>query len=76
MWEEKYIPDTSQMSLEDKAGVDSALKRLSEREYVKYTKEIEEIIEKTYYEEGDFKLVKDLKKETEEFTDKYEEAIT
>ena len=76
MWEEKYIPDTSQMSLEDKAGVASVLKRFSERGYVKYTKKIEEIIEKTYYEEGDFKLVKDLKKETEEFTYKYEEAIT
>ena len=48
MWEEKYIPDMSQMSLDDKTGVALALKRLSERGYVKFTKEIEEIIEKKH----------------------------
>ena len=64
------IPDMSQITTDEKAGVATALKKLAERRFVKFGKEIKEIIEKTYYDEEEFKLVQDLKKETEEFTDK------
>ena len=72
MWEEKYIPDMSQMTIDEKAGVATALKKLAERRFKQFEKEKDEIIEKTYY----FKLVKKLKKETQYSTDKYKEVIT
>ena len=76
MWEEKYIPDMSQMTTDEKAGVATALKKLAERRFKQFEKEKDEIIEKTYYDEEYFKLVKKLKKETQYSTDKYKEVIT
>ena len=51
MWEEKYIPDMSQMTIDEKAGVATALKKLAERRFKPFEKEKDEIIEKTYYDE-------------------------
>ena len=44
MWEDKYIPDMSQMTIDEKAGVAMALKKLAERRFVQFGKEMEEII--------------------------------
>ena len=76
MSEEKYMPDMAGMSLEEQAGVATAIKKLAERRFTKFEKDVEEIIGRTYYDEEDFKKVKDLKRETDKITDKYEEIIT
>ena len=72
MWEDKYIPYMSQMTIDEKAGVTTALKKLAVRRFKQFEKEMDEIIEETYYDEEDFKLVKQLKRETQDSTDKYE----
>ena len=50
MWEDKYIPSTSAATtIEEKAGVAAALKRLAERRFATFKKEMDGILEKTYY---------------------------
>ena len=54
IWEDKYIPSTSATTtIEEKAGVAAALKRLAGRRFVTIVKEMDGILEKTYFEEDD-----------------------
>ena len=70
------MPEMVGVTLDEQAGVARAIKKLAERRFTKFEKDMDEIIARTYYDEEDFKKVKDLKKETDEYTDKYEEIIT
>ena len=70
------MPEMSGMNLEEQAGVATAINKLAERRFTKFEEDVEEIIGRTYYDEEDFKKVKDLKRETDKITDKYEEIIT
>ena len=74
--EEKFLPDIDKMSLEEQQGAASALKRLAERRFQRFDRDSQEMIEKDHYEEDDFKKLKEIKKDTEVITDKYEEALT
>ena len=42
MSEEKYMPDMAGMSLEEQAGVATAIKKLAERRFTKFEKDVEE----------------------------------
>ena len=74
--EEKFPPDMQNMNLEEKQGAASALKKLAERRFRRFEREIQEMIDKEHYEEDDFRKVKEIKKDTEVITDKYEEILT
>ena len=63
------MPEMAGMSLEEQAGVATAIKKLAERRFTKFEKDVEEIIGRTYYDEEDFKKVKDMKKHTDEYTE-------
>ena len=76
LWEDKYIPSSSsETTVEEKEGMAAALKKLAERKFVTFEKEMIGILERTYHEEEDSNMVKEKKKETETCTNKYEEAI-
>ena len=70
------MTEMSGMNLEEQAGVATAINKLAERRFTKFEEDVEEIIGRTYYDEEDFKKVKDLKMETDEITDKFEKIIT
>ena len=47
MWEDKYIPSSSAATtVDEKAGVAAALKRLAERKFAIFEKEMNGILEK------------------------------
>ena len=76
MWEAKYVLiSSSETTVEEKEGMAKALKKLSERMFASFEKEMNGIMERTYYEEEDSNIVKEKKKETDTCTHKYEEAI-
>ena len=76
MWEAKYVPiSSSETTLEEKEGMAKALQKLAQRKFASFEKEMNGMLDRTYYEEGDSNIVKEKKKETDTFTDKYEEAI-
>ena len=52
-----------------------ALKKLADRKFASFEKEMVGILERTYHEEEDSNMVKEKKKETETCTTKYEESI-
>ena len=63
--EEKYVPEMTGMSMEEQAGVAMAVTKLAERRFTKFVKEIEVKKNRGYYDEEDFKKIKDLRRETE-----------
>ena len=74
--EEKFIPSMDGMSLKDQAGIAASQKKLSERRFDRIKKGMEEMKERGFYNVADFQNIKDLRKDTEETTDKLEEIIT
>ena len=76
LWEDKYVPSSSsETTVEEKEGMAKALKKLVERKFVTFEKEMIRILERKYHEEEDSNMVKEKKKETETCTNKYEESI-
>ena len=74
--EEKFTPDIQNMNLEEQQGAAHALKKLAERKFRRFGRDIQEVIDKDHYDEDDFRKVKEIKKDTEAITDKYEEILT
>ena len=76
MWEAKCVPNSSsETTVEEKEGMAKTLKKLAERKFGSFEKEMKEMMERAYYEEEDSNIVKEKWKETEAFTDKYKEAM-
>ena len=73
--EEKNLPAMEGMSIEEKAGIAACHKKLSERRFHRFKSEMEEVKEKCFYYEADFQKIEDLRKDTEETTDRLEEII-
>ena len=46
--EEQYVPDMTGMSMEEQAGVALAVKKLAERRFTKFVKEIEAVKDRVY----------------------------
>ena len=50
IWEDKYIPSSSAATtVEEKEGMAAALKKLAERKFVTFEKEMIGILETTYF---------------------------
>ena len=77
MRESKFVPDINpETTLEEMEGRAKTLKKLAERKYGTFEKDIQEMIDKTFYEAVDVSIVKEKRKEIEGFTVKYEETLT
>ena len=71
LWEDKYIPSSSSATtVEEKEGMAAALKKLAERKFITFEKEMIGILERTYYEKENSNLVKEMQKNTEACTNK------
>ena len=63
IWEAKYVPiSSSETTVEEKEGMAKAMKKLAERKFASFEKEMNGMLERTYYEEGDSNIVKEKKK--------------
>ena len=77
MWESKFVPDINpETTLEEMEGRAKTLKKLAERKYGTLKKDIQEMVDKTFYEAVDVSIVKEKRKEIEGYTVKYEETLT
>ena len=65
MSEEKYVPDYVKMTLAEQLRGASAFKKVAERRFKRFNGDIQEVIERGRYDEEDYKIVKDLKRDTE-----------
>ena len=74
--EEKYIPDMLSMSMDEQAELAVANKKLSEIRLDKFKEGIEEVKDRGFYDETDFQKIKDLRRDTEETTDRFKKIIT
>ena len=64
------------MTLAEQQGAASAFKKMADRRFKMFECNIQEVIERGRYDEEDYKNVKDLKRDTEENIDMYEDIIT
>ena len=69
------MPPMDTMTLEEKAAVAVANRKLSERRFEKFKTEMDEVKERTDYKEEDFKIIKALRKDIDETTDRCEEFL-
>ena len=72
---EKYIPAIDWLSIEEQAGMEASQRKLSERKFDRFKAGMEEVKERGYYDEADIQVVKNLRRDTEETTDRLEEII-
>ena len=72
---EKYIPAIDGLSIEEQAGMEASQRKLSERKFDRFKAGMEEVKERGYYDEADIQVVKNLRRDTEETTDRLEEII-
>ena len=64
MWESKFVPDINpETTIEEMEGRAKTLKKLAERKYGTFEKDMQEMIDKTYYEAVDVSIVKEKRKE-------------
>ena len=76
MWESKFVPDINpETTLEEMEGRAKTLKKLAERKYGTFQKDIQEMVDKTFHEAEDVNTVKEKRKEVESYTSIYEENL-
>ena len=74
--EEKYIPSMEGLSIEEKTGIAASQKKLSERRFERFQAVMEEMKERGLNDEAGIKMVKNLRRDTKETTDRMEEITT
>ena len=76
MWESKFVPDINpETTLEEMVGRAATLKKMAERKFVRFQKDIQEMVVKTFHEAEDVNTVKEKRKEVESYTTIYEENL-
>ena len=64
IWESKFVPDINpETTLEEMEGRAKTLKKLAERKYGTFQKDIQEMIDKTFYEAVDVNTVTEKSRE-------------
>ena len=74
MGEEKYTTDY--VTLSEQQGAAKAAKNMADRRFQRFEGDLLEVIEGGRFDEDDYNIVKDLKRDTEENIDRYEDILT
>ena len=74
--EEKYTPNIGTMDVYHLKGAAKAAKNMADRRFAKFEGDIQVVIEMNMFDEDNYQLVKELKRDVEENIIKYEEILT
>ena len=74
--EEKYTPNFGTMDMYQIKGAAKAAKNMADRRFAKFEGDIQVVIEMKMFDEDNYQLVKELKRDVEENIIKYEEILT
>ena len=77
LWEPKFVPEINpETTMEEMVARAQVLKKMAERKYGRFTKDIQEMLEKTFHEDEDVNNVKEKRKEVLSYTTAYEENLS
>ena len=77
LWEQKFSPEiNAETTVEDMVARAQVLKKMAERQYGRFTKELQEMMDKDFYEDEDVNIVKEKKKEVLRYITAYEENLS
>ena len=77
LWEQKFIPEiNAETTVEEMVARAQVLKKMAERQYGRFTKELQEMLEKSFYEDEDVNMVKEKRKEVLSYTTAYEDNLS
>ena len=74
--EEKYTPNLGAMDVIHLEGAAKAAKNMADRRFAKFEGDIQVVIEMKMFDEDNYQVVKELKKDVEENITKYEKILT
>ena len=67
LWEPKFVPEINpETTMEEMVARAQTLKKMAERKYGRFTKDIQEMLDKTFHEEEDVNTVKEKRKEVKQ----------
>ena len=76
LWEPKFVPEINpETTMEEMVARAATLKKMAERKFVRFQKDIQEMVDKTFHEAEDVNTVKEKRKEVESYTTIYEENL-
>ena len=64
------------MTLAEQQGAAKAFNNMADRRFQRFKGDVQEVIEMGRYDEDDCNIVKDVKRDTEENIDRYEDILT
>ena len=74
--EKKYVPNFGNMDLSEIRGTAKAAKNMADIMFKRFTKDIKVVIDSVMFNNDNYKLIKDIKKNVEENIVKYKEILT